>query len=38
MQNDNVKTLSNRILQREHKIYPEALNQIALNMIKLKSQ
>ena len=36
LQNDNVQSLSNRILQREHEIYPKALNQIALNMIRLK--
>ena len=38
MQNDNVESLSNRILQREHEIYPKALNQIASNMIKIKNQ
>ena len=37
MQNDNVESLSNRILQREHEIYPKALNQIASNMIRLKN-
>ena len=37
MQNDNVESLSNRILQREHEIYPKALNQIASNMIGLKN-
>ena len=37
MQNDNVQSLSNRILQREHEIYPKALNQIASNMIRLKN-
>ena len=36
-QNDNVQSLSNRILQREHEIYPKALNQIASNMIRLKN-
>ena len=37
MQNDNVQSLSNRILRREHEIYPKALNQIASNMIRLKN-
>ncbi len=37
MQNDNVQSLSDRILQREHKIYPKALNKIALNMIREKN-
>ena len=37
LQNDDVQTLSNRILQKEHNIYPKALNQIALNMIRLKN-
>ena len=37
MQNDNVQSLSDRILQREHEIYPKALNQIASNMIRLKN-
>ena len=37
MQNDNVHSLSNRILQREHEIYPKALNQIASNIIRLKN-
>ena len=37
MQNDNVESLSNRILQREHEIYPKALNQIASNMIRTKN-
>ncbi len=37
MQNDNVQSLSDRILQREHEIYPKALNQIALNMIRVKN-
>ena len=37
MQNDNVQSLANRILQREHEIYPKALNQIASNMIRLKN-
>ena len=36
-QSDNVQSLSYRILQREHEIYPKALNQIASNMIKLKN-
>ena len=37
MQSDNVQSLSYRILQREHEIYPKALNQIASNMIRLKN-
>ena len=37
MQNDNVQSLSDRILQREHEIYPKALNQIASNMIRAKN-
>ena len=37
MQNDNVQRLSSRILQREHEIYPKALNLIATNMIRLKN-
>jgi len=37
MQNDNVQSLSDRILQREHEIYPKALNQIASNMIRVKN-
>ena len=37
MQNDNVHSLSNRILRIEHEIYPKALNQIASNMIRLKN-
>ncbi len=37
MKNDNVQSLSDRILQREHKIYPKALNKIALNMIREKN-
>ena len=37
MQSDNVQSLSYRILQREHEIYPKALNQIASNIIRLKN-
>ena len=37
MQNDNVQSLSDRILQKEHEIYPKALNKIALNMIREKN-
>jgi len=37
LQNDDVQTLSNRILQKEHKIYPKALNQIASSMTRLKN-
>jgi len=37
MKNDNVQSLSDRILQREHEIYPKALNQIASNMIRVKN-
>ena len=37
MQSDNVQSLSYRILQREHEIYPKALNQIASNMTRLKN-
>ena len=37
MQSDNVQSLSYRILQREHEIYPKALNQIASSMIRLKN-
>ena len=34
---DNVQTLSNRILQKEHIIYPKALKQIAHDIIKLRN-
>ena len=34
---DNVQTLSNRILQKEHVIYPKALKQIAHDIIKLRN-
>ncbi len=37
MQNDSVQSLSDRMLQREHEIYPKALNQIASNMIRVKN-
>ena len=37
MKNDNVESLSNRILQREHEIYPKALNQVASNMTRIKN-
>ena len=36
-QNDNVQSLSNKILQREHAIYPKALDKIASNIIRLKN-
>ena len=36
MHNDSVQTLSDRILEKEHIIYPKALKKIALNNIKLK--
>ena len=34
---DSVQTLSDRILKREHVIYPRALDQIASNIIKLEN-
>ena len=34
---DSVQTLSDRILKREHVIYPRALEQIASNIIKLEN-
>ena len=34
---DNVQTLSNRILQKEHVIYPKAFKQIADDIIKLRN-
>jgi len=37
MHRDNVQTLSNRILLKEHVIYPRALKKIASNIIKLKN-
>ena len=37
MHNDNVRTLSNRILEKEHVIYPRALKKIALKIIELKN-
>ena len=37
MHNDNVQTLSDRILEKEHVIYPRALKKIALEIIKLKN-
>ena len=36
-QNDNVQTLSDRILVKEHVIYPKALEKIASNIIRLKN-
>ena len=35
--NDNVQTLSDRILEKEHVIYPRALKKIASEIIKLKN-
>ena len=37
MREDSVQTLSDRILQREHVIYPRALEQIANDIIKLRN-
>ncbi len=37
MHNDNVQTLSDRILEKEHVIYPKALKKIALKIIELKN-
>ena len=37
MHNDNVQTLSDRILEKEHIIYPRALKKIASEIIKLKN-
>ena len=37
MHNDNVQTLSDRILQKEHVIYPRALKKVASEIIKLKN-
>ncbi len=37
MHNDNVQTLSDRILEKEHVIYPRALKKIASEIIKLKN-
>ena len=37
MPDDNIQTLSNRILKKEHIIYPKALKQIASNIIKLST-
>ena len=37
MPNDNIQTLSNRILKKEHVIYPEALKQIASGILKMKN-
>ena len=37
MHNDNVQTLSDRILEKEHVIYPKALKKIASEIIKLKN-
>ena len=37
MHNDNVQTLSDRILEKEHIIYPKALKKIALEIKKVKN-
>jgi len=37
MHNDNVQTLSDRILEKEHVIYPRALKKVASEIIKLKN-
>ena len=37
MHNDNVQTLSDRILEKEHIIYPKALKKIALEILKIKN-
>ena len=37
MHNDNVQTLSDRILEKEHVIYPRALKKIASEIKKLKN-
>jgi len=37
MHNDNVQTLSDRILEKEHVIYPRALKKIASEIRKLKN-
>ena len=37
MHNDSVRTLSDRILEKEHIIYPKALKKIALEILKIKN-
>ena len=37
MHNDNVQTLSDRILEKEHVIYPKALKKIALEILEIKN-
>ena len=37
MHNDSVQTLSDRILEKEHIIYPKALKKIALEILKIKN-
>ena len=37
MHNDSVQTLSDRILKKEHIIYPKALKKIALEILKIKN-
>ena len=37
MHNDSVQTLSDRILEKEHVIYPKALEKIASEILKIKN-
>ena len=37
MHNDSVQTLSDRILEKEHIIYPKALKKVALEILKVKN-
>ena len=37
MHNDSIQTLSDRILEKEHIIYPKALKKIALEILKIKN-
>ena len=37
MHNDSVQTLSDRILEKEHIIYPKALKKIAFEILKIKN-
>ena len=37
MHNDSIQTLSDRILEKEHVIYPKALKKIALEILKIKN-
>jgi len=37
MHNDNIQTLSDRILEKEHVIYPKALKKIASKILKMKN-